>query len=113
MTIFELVKIALDELGEQGLKQYGTGLDDQVKKRLVYLRTSYDNLRDEKRTPVDYKDPATRFAYVYRYVCRRTTTISFKYWSGLGGRLERTSSRAILRGSRVSVVGLAATSLRS
>ena len=33
-----------------------------------YLAASYASLSDKNRAPVDYKDPATRFAYVYKYV---------------------------------------------
>jgi hypothetical protein len=68
MTIFELVKVALDELYAQGQRQYGTDLDDTIKKRIKYLSGEYGKLHDKKRKPVDYKDPATRFAYVYKYV---------------------------------------------
>ena len=68
MTIFELVKIALDELYEQGQRQHGTDLDDTIKTRINYLSAEYGKLHDNKRNPVDYKDPATRFAYVYKYV---------------------------------------------
>ena len=68
MTIFELVKIALDELYEDGGEDYGGGLDAAIKKRMTYLKTSYGSLNSPARIPVDYKDPATRFAYVYKYV---------------------------------------------
>jgi Putative SAM-dependent methyltransferase len=68
MTIFELVKIALDELYEEGQKQYGNSLDKKIKERMGYLTESYGQLTDPNREPVNYKDPATRFAYVYKYV---------------------------------------------
>src|SRR5436853_461751 len=68
MTIFELIKIALDELYAQGKKQYAKSLDEEIKKRMEYLSKSYAKLNNETRDPVDYKDPATRFAYVYKYV---------------------------------------------
>src|SRR5262245_15137264 len=68
MTIFELVKIALDELYAQGQEQYGEDLDQTITTRMEYLQTSYAQLNDEKREPVNYKDPATRFAYVFKYV---------------------------------------------
>lgn len=68
MTIFELVKIALDELYAQGNQQYGADLDEKIKERMEYLSSSYAKLNDNAREPVDYKDPATRFAYVYKYV---------------------------------------------
>ena len=68
MTLFELVKIALDELYEEGIAFYGESLDDMIRKQLDYLSKSYNGLNSLDRMPVDYKDPATRFAYVYKYV---------------------------------------------
>jgi hypothetical protein len=68
MTIFELVKIALDELYAEGKQHYGATLDAQIRKRMNYLQASYGQLNSADRSPVDYKDPATRFAYVYKYV---------------------------------------------
>lgn len=68
MTIFELVKIALDELYKEAIDDYGNGVDDEIKNRIGYLKASYEKLDAPDRQPVDYKDPATRFAYVYKYV---------------------------------------------
>jgi hypothetical protein len=68
MTIFELVKIALDELYKEGEDRYATKVDDEIKARMLYLSTSYGELTNPDRKPIDYKDPATRFAYVYKYV---------------------------------------------
>ncbi len=68
VTIFELVKVTLDELYTQGLKQYGENLDTAILHRMFYLSDSYRQLRNPARKPVDYKDTATRFAYVYKYV---------------------------------------------
>ena len=68
MTIFELVKIALDELYTEGTELYGSQLDEQINRDLKYLSKSYEHLTDPSREPVDYKDPARRFAYVYKYV---------------------------------------------
>lgn len=68
MTIFELVKIALDELYAEGKSEYGDKLDEVIIERIKYLSKSYTDLCDTNRNPVDYKDPATRFAYVYKYV---------------------------------------------
>lgn len=68
MTIFELVKIALDELYAEGKHVYGEKLDVEIKKQMDYLATSYGSLNKSNREPVDYSDPATRFAYVYKYV---------------------------------------------
>ena len=68
MTIFELVKVALDELYVQGQREYGQKLDDEINAKIEYLSQSYGQLTNPNRKPVDYKDPATRFAYVYKYV---------------------------------------------
>ncbi len=68
MTIFELVKKTLEELYEEGLQEYGTKLDETIKKRMSYLSQKYADLTNKTRTPIDYRDPATRFAYVFKYV---------------------------------------------
>ena len=68
MTLFELVKLALDELYEEGLQEYGGTLDATIKARMTYLTKCYRNLNLEGREAIDYRDPATRFAYAYKYV---------------------------------------------
>lgn len=68
MTIFELVKIALDELYEEGLAEHGPKLDQVIKDRMSYLSSQYKELEDQGRKRIKYKDPATRFAYTYMYV---------------------------------------------
>jgi hypothetical protein len=68
MTIFELIKVTLDELYAQGKKQHGPKLDELIDHKLKYLSKSYSQLTDGNRPPVNYRDPATRFAYVYKYV---------------------------------------------
>lgn len=68
MTIFELVKIALDELYKEAEKDHGTNTDAEIQKKLDYLSASYASLSDPNRKAVKYEDPTTRFAYVYKYV---------------------------------------------
>lgn len=68
MTIFELVKVALDQLYAEGTERHHSKLDDIVIKNIRNLSASYAQLANPKRTPVDYEDPATRLAYVYKYV---------------------------------------------
>lgn len=68
MTLFQLVKIALDELYEEAQKTYREKADEHIKAQFVYLTSSYSGLTTKDRESVDYKDPATRFAYVYKYV---------------------------------------------
>jgi Putative SAM-dependent methyltransferase len=67
MTLFELVKIALDELYAEAQTRYGTDVDARIKAAMEMLKKSYGELTDKNRQPVDYRDPATRFAYVYKY----------------------------------------------
>jgi len=68
MTIFELVKVALDELYRESQSVYGQGVDAEIAQKIEYLAQSYRSLNSAERSPVDYSDPATRFAYVYKYV---------------------------------------------
>src|ERR1700719_1241901 len=68
MTTFELVKLALDELYGEAKEEHGSAADAEIKKRMTYLTGSYNQLGKPSRKPVDYRDPATRFAYVYKYV---------------------------------------------
>lgn len=68
MTIFELVKIALDDLYLEGQRHYGDKIDREIRARIEYLSENYRHLNRSNRQPVDYRDPATRFAYVYKYV---------------------------------------------
>jgi hypothetical protein len=68
MTIFELVKVALDELYKEGLSVHPHDLDSKIKAQIAYLSQSYGQLNQTNRMPVNYKDPSTRFAYVYKYV---------------------------------------------
>ena len=70
MTLFELTKVALDELYAQGRAEFETEaeLDAEIKKKLNYLSDSYGNLESAEREHIDYRSPTTRFAYVYTYV---------------------------------------------
>lgn len=67
MTLFQLVKIALDELYKEAFALYGQDTDNQINAQFSYLTTSYNQLTSTWRTPIDYKNPAVRFAYVYKY----------------------------------------------
>lgn len=68
MTLFALVKIVLDELYVEASHMFGADVDAEIIKRIAYLAAVYANLTTAKHEPIDYKDPATRFAYVYKYV---------------------------------------------
>lgn len=68
MTIFQLVKIVLDTLYAEAVEAFGDKADARIKEQMDYLSASYGKLTSTDRKPVDYKNPATRFAYVYKYV---------------------------------------------
>lgn len=68
MTIFQLVKIALDALYAEAVELYGKEADAKIAEQMPYLTKSYNELNLPDRKPVNYRDPATRFAYVYKYV---------------------------------------------
>jgi hypothetical protein len=68
LTLFELIKITLDELYAQGLAEHGDMLDTQVTSKMKYLTDSYRKLTSADRVALSYQDPATRIAYVHSYV---------------------------------------------
>lgn len=68
MTLFELVKATLDELYNQGCEEHGSDIDEVVLEKIKYLSKNYGNLTGEYREPLEYRDTATRIAYVYSYV---------------------------------------------
>ena len=70
MTFFQLIRITLDELYNQSVSEYvdEDALDHQVKEKMTYLSEKYENLYKNEQKPIDYRDPATRIAYVYGYV---------------------------------------------
>ena len=68
MTSFELVKVALDGLYAEATASFGAAADATIIQRMQFLSISYGGLNNPNRPPIDYKDPATRFAYVYKYV---------------------------------------------
>lgn len=67
-TIFQLVYKVLSELYEQVKAIHGKAADDKIKAAMTALSTSYGKLTDGKLPPIDYSDPTTRFAYVFKYV---------------------------------------------
>lgn len=68
MTLFELIKITLDELYAQGVAEHGDTLDERVTSQMKYLTEGYRTLNEVGRAPLSYQDPATRIAYVHSYV---------------------------------------------
>ena len=90
MTGFELVKVALDALYAEALQTYGPNTDATIAARIQYLSTSYSGLNNPKRPPVNYQDPATRFAYVFKYVASHSDYIVqvMEAWrSHVGGQI--------------------------
>lgn len=67
MNCFQLIKIVLDEVYFKIPCQDEMKKDKLIAKRLVLLAKSYRNLLSP-HPPIDYSDPITRFAYIYKYV---------------------------------------------
>lgn len=67
MNCFQLVKTVLDDLYSEIYEVEGNSTDAIIKRRLRYLSRRYEDLEDIAAGDIDYNDPATRFAYVYRY----------------------------------------------
>ncbi len=65
MKCFQLVKTVLDELYDEISNEYGNETDTNITSRLSYLMEKFENL--EECVDIDYSDPVTRFAYIYRY----------------------------------------------
>ncbi len=61
------MKLALDELYEEGKGEHGPNLDTAITEQVKYLAGSYRELGSNERDPINYEDPATRFAYVFKY----------------------------------------------
>lgn len=76
MTIFQLVKIVLDTLYLEATGVFGDKADAHIKEQMEYLSASYGKLTSTDRQPVDYKNPATRFAYVYKYVASHSDYVA-------------------------------------
>ena len=106
MTIFELVKVALDELYQDCLSVYGDGADRKIIESMSYLTNVYRNLNDEGRESVNYRNPVNRFAYVYKYVAAHGDYI-VQVLHELQRELERQGSRSIFTDKklRVSCIG--------
>lgn len=67
MTLFELVKQSLDNLYTSCKYFYPKDTNEQITDRLSYLSGEYGNLSKAGGSGINYGDPATRFAYVFRY----------------------------------------------
>jgi SAM-dependent methyltransferase len=67
MNCFKLVKTVLDDLYDEISEMHEYYSDNTIKSKLDYLQKNYETLNDANSANIDYNDPATRFAYVYRY----------------------------------------------
>jgi SAM-dependent methyltransferase len=67
MNCFELIKSVLDEAYHEieGTEQ---GKDESITSKIESLQQDYSSLLTQNRQPIDYRDPITRFAYIYKYV---------------------------------------------
>ncbi len=66
MNCFQLVKTVLDEIYEKIPLVEETEKDDAIKEELDSLSSKYKNLSSGES--INYSNPVTRFAYIYRYV---------------------------------------------
>lgn len=65
MNCFQIIKSILDEEYNQ-ISGNDSEKDEKIKNRLKALRDSYAQLLEENT--ISYRDPITRFAYIYKYV---------------------------------------------
>lgn len=65
LNCFQFVRGVLDELYSQICSTYGNEADQIVKKAIVDLSEKYGKL--ESKNDINYRDPVTRFAYIYSY----------------------------------------------
>lgn len=67
MNLTQLIKSVLDEAYLEIAAGTNELKDVEIKRQLDLLTQSYGNLMAVNRTPIDYSNPATRFAYIYKY----------------------------------------------
>lgn len=67
MNAFQLIKTVLDELYVKIPGYTESDKDALIANKLNYLADRYKNLL-RLSEPIDYSDPVTRFAYIYKYV---------------------------------------------
>lgn len=67
MTIFQLIKTVLDEVYLQIDAKGENDRDLLISEQVKYLTRQYKKLLFSKES-IDYKNPATRFAYIFKYV---------------------------------------------
>lgn len=75
MNCFQIIKTVLDEIYVEIPGHSNAERDESIKKGFTYLSNRYHNLLYDP-LPVDYSQPAVRFAYIYKYV---TSHANFVY----------------------------------
>ena len=73
MNCFELIKTVLDKL-YAAISGTAAKKDDAIKKRLELFSKQYPSLLNGVR--IDYKQPVSRFAYVYRYTTAHANMVT-------------------------------------
>ncbi|MGS0539402.1 hypothetical protein ACQR53_10080 [Xanthomonas oryzae] len=93
MKLFQLVKITLDSLYQEAMKEHANETDKRIAESIRYLSVAYTQLTDASRELVNYENPVTRFAYVYMYVAAHAdylTQLIEAYRSDLGSPIFKT-----------------------
>src|SRR5882672_10180406 len=67
-TNFQLIRLVLDELHAQVMKEHDKKTKEIITQQFFYLTEIYKKLNKKGTSKVDYSNPVTRFAYVYKYV---------------------------------------------
>lgn len=100
MSLFKLIKQALDALYAEAARQYSStsALDSAVRDHLESLSLSYGQLTEADGDPIDYSDPAARIAYLYCYVGAHADHVRHALQSS-----RRNLGRDLFRRSRLRV----------
>lgn len=80
-TSFKLVKTVLEDLDKLITKIHGPKGTALIQDKLNSLAQEYRTLTSAIRNPIDYKDPVTRFAYVFSYVAAHSSYVKQKLLS--------------------------------
>ena len=67
MTLMQLIKLVLDDAYKAIHITEEAEKDKLIKEELKSLSLEYANLTNTHTPPIDYSDPAKRFAYIYKY----------------------------------------------
>jgi hypothetical protein len=66
-TLMQLIKMVLDEAYQELPAEEEAEKDRLVKAEIARLTPEYRNLTDQNRPCINYSEPVTRFAYIYKY----------------------------------------------